>query len=52
LSASSACKARGLSDIESLEQEAEATEDKVKALEGRMEDIQNDIKEFKDLLGG
>ena len=51
-SASSARKARGLSDVKSLEQEAEAAEDKVKALEGRMEEIQNEIKEFKDLLRG
>ncbi len=51
-SASSARKARGLSDVKSLEQEAEAAEDKVKALEGRMEEIQNEIKEFEDLLRG
>jgi phage shock protein A len=51
-SASSARKARGLSDVKSLEQEAEAVEDKVKALEGGMEEIQDEIKEFEDLLGG
>jgi len=51
-SASSARKARGLSDVKCLEQEAEVAEDKVKALEGRMEEIQNEIEEFEDLLRG
>jgi len=51
-SASSARKARGLSDAKSLEQEAEAAGGRLKALEGRMEEIENEIKEFEELLRG
>jgi FtsZ-binding cell division protein ZapB len=51
-SASSARKARGLSDAKSLKQEAEAAGGRLKALEGRMEEIENEIKEFEELLIG
>ena len=51
-SASSARKARGLSDVKSLEQEAQAARDKAKVLAGRSQEIQNEIEAFEELLKG
>jgi predicted nucleic acid-binding Zn-ribbon protein len=51
-SASSARKARKLGDMKSLEQEAEEAGIRVQVLEGRIEEIENDIKELEELLKG
>jgi predicted nucleic acid-binding Zn-ribbon protein len=51
-SASSARKARALNNAKSLQQEANAARRKVEALRGRMEEIQDEIRDFEDLLGG
>jgi cell division protein FtsB len=51
-SASSARKARGLSDMRSTEQEIEAAEAKLETLEGRMQGIQEEIDGFEELLKG
>lgn len=52
LSASSTPKTRGLGKVKSLEQEADAARDRLTALEGRMEEIEKEIEEFKELLKG
>lgn len=51
-STSSIYKARGLSNTKSLEYEAEAAGGRLKALEARIGEIENKIKEFEKLLRG
>jgi predicted nucleic acid-binding Zn-ribbon protein len=38
--------------VRSLEQEADAAQDRLTALEGRMEEIEKEIEEFEELLKG
>ncbi len=51
-SASSARKSRGLSDAKSIEQEIEAATARLRALERRIHEIQEDLEGFEELLEG
>ena len=51
-SASSARKSRGLSDAKSIGQVIEEAGGKLEAFEGRMQEIQEEIEEFEELLKG